>query len=96
MVGMRLAFIGSINDEIMITEELACDLLNVLQQLYPDCIQKRYEVEWMDTPVKTLEAIAKNRGCLLKGEETDLKKAAGILTDDFRSGRLGRMTLELP
>ncbi|MGN0402691.1 MAG: ribosome biogenesis GTPase YlqF [Acetatifactor sp.] len=95
-VGMRLAFIGSINDEIMIAEELACDLLNVLKKLYPDSIRKRYEIEWKDTVALTLEEIARSRGCILKGESLDLKKAAGILTDDFRAGRLGHMTLELP
>lgn len=95
-VGMRLAFIGSMNDEVMIVEELACDLLTVLKELYPEAMNGRYNVEWGDSPAETLEAIARSRGCLGKGESLDLKKAAGILLDDFRSGRLGRMTLERP
>lgn len=93
-VGMRLAFIGSMNDEVIILEELACDLLKVLRELYPESVKERYDIEWCDTPDKMLEAIARSRGCLTKGEGLDLKKASGILMDDFRSGRLGRMTLE--
>ena len=96
LVGMHLAFIGSINDEIIIMEELACDLIKELQQSYPDAISKRYGVEGKEKASDTLEAIAVNRGCLLKGDQLDLKKASAILVDDFRSGRLGRLTLEYP
>lgn len=95
-VGMRLAFIGSMNDEVILQEELACDLLKCLQELYPDAISDRYGVDWSEIPEQTLEKIARSRGCLSKGESLDLKKASGILLDDFRSGRLGRMTLERP
>ncbi|MCH5340486.1 MAG: ribosome biogenesis GTPase YlqF [Acetatifactor sp.] len=94
--GMRLAFIGSMNDEVIILEELACDLLTVIRQLYPENIKVRYAVEWGEIPAETLEAIARSRGCLARGETLDMKKAAGILLDDFRGGRLGRMTLEHP
>lgn len=94
-VGMRLAFIGSMNDEIIVMEELARDLLNCLAELYPEAVQERYGVE-PGEPAETLEAIARSRGCYTRGENLDLKKAADILTDDFRSGRLGRMTLERP
>ena len=89
-----MAFIGSMNDEVIILEELACDLLNVLKELYPESVKERYDIEWRDTSAETLEVIARSRGCLTKGEGLDLKKASGILMDDFRSGRLGRMTLE--
>lgn len=95
-VGMRLAFIGSMNDEVILQEELACDLLECLRQLYPDTISERYGVDWSEIPEQTLEKIARSRGCLSKGESLDIKKASGILLDDFRSGRLGRMTLERP
>ena len=94
--GMRLAFIGSMNDEVLLQEELACDLLECLRQLYPDTISERYGVDWSEIPEQTLEKIARSRGCLSKGESLDIKKASGILLDDFRSGRLGRMTLERP
>lgn len=94
--GMRLAFIGSMNDEIIIMEELACDLLRQLREFYPDSVCERYDIEWQESETAVLEAIARSRGCFLKGERLDLKKAADILTDDFRSGRLGRVTLERP
>lgn len=93
-VGMYLAFIGSMNDEVIITEEMACSLLSILRESYPDALQARYGIAWEDDPWATLEAIARSRGCLTKGEGLDSRKAAGILIDDFRSGRLGRMTLE--
>ena len=95
-VGMRLAFIGSMNDEVIIIEELACDLLANLRELYPDAVCARYGVEWKETPAETLKEIARSRGCILKGENLDLKKAADLFVDDFRGGRLGRITLERP
>lgn len=100
-VGLRLAFIGSINDEIIIMEELACDLIHYLTSAYPQAITKRYDIATEDpeqlqnmTPSTILEAIAENRKCYSKGEQLDLAKAASIFMDDFRSGRLGRITLE--
>ena len=95
-VGMHLAFIGSMNDEIIVLEELACDLLNTLKEMYPEAVADRYGVEWKDSTAEMLEEIARVRGCLLKGENPDLKKAASVLLDDFRSGRLGRITAERP
>ena len=95
-VGMLLAFIGSINDEIIIMEELACDMLNCLRLIYPDAVTDRYGITWRENATDMLTEIARNRGCFLKGENLDLKKAADILADDFRAGRLGRISLERP
>ena len=95
-VGLNLAYIGSVNDEVIVLEELACHLLDTLHQLYPKAVEERYHIEWKEKSVENLEEIARSRGCFQKGETLDLKKAAGILLDDFRSGRLGRMTLERP
>lgn len=95
-VGMRLAMIGSMNDDVIPTEELAYDLLKVLRTLYPELVAERYGVRWAETSEATLDEIARSRGCLAKGDSLDIKKAAGILLDDFRSGRMGRMTLERP
>lgn len=95
-VGLNLAYIGSVNDEVIVLEELACHLLDTLHQLYPKAVEERYHIEWKEKSVENLEEIARSRGCFQKGEALDLKKAAGILLDDFRSGRLGRMTLERP
>ena len=96
--GMYLAFIGSMNDEAILPEKLACDLIRTLEELYPGAVQARYGIGKRQgaEPELTLADIARCRGCLLKGDNPDLKKASGILLDDFRSGRLGRMTLERP
>lgn len=93
-VGMRLAFIGSMNDEILIPDELACDLIKTLKEFYPGSLQERYGADPEREPVEILEAVAESRKCYTRGEQKDLVKAAGILIDDFRSGKLGRMTLE--
>lgn len=93
-VGMNLAFIGSMNDEVIIMDELACDLLRTLGTYYPEAVGKRYEITPAESPVEQLKQIAQSRMCYGKGEELDLTKAASILVDDFRSGKLGRMTLE--
>ena len=95
-VGMHLAFIGSMNDEIIVLEELACDLLDCLGEGYPEAVAGRYGVEGKASSAELLEGIARARGCILKGENLDLKKAAIILLEDFRSGRLGRITVEHP
>lgn len=95
-VGMHLAFIGSMNDEVIVVEELACELLDSLRQMYPDSVTERYGIAWQEKAAATLEEIARSRGCYLKGENLDRKKASNLLLDDFRSGRLGRITLERP
>ena len=94
-VGLRLAFIGSINDQILNRDELATELLRFLAAHYPESLKERYQIEGQDAQ-QALEQIAKVRGCLMKGGEADLSKAAGLLIDDFRSGKLGRITLEFP
>ncbi len=95
-VGRNLAFIGSMNDEIIIKDELACDLIQVLSELYPAAVPERYQIESNEDAVRTLEAIAESRKCYQKGEQLDLLKAADLLLDDFRSGKLGRISLERP
>jgi ribosome biogenesis GTPase A len=96
-VGMKLAFIGSINDEIIIMDELASDLIGTMQKLYPRALAERYSiVVGEETSAEILEKIAESRKCYSKGDSLDLEKAAAILMDDFRSGRLGRITLEQP
>lgn len=95
-VGRKLAFIGSIKDEILNTEELSWDLIEFLAEYYPGALNKRYEIKENTDKVEMLAEIAKNRNCILKGNQLDIKKAAIIVIDDFRSGRLGRITLEFP
>lgn len=91
---MKLAFIGSMNDEIIIMDELACDLIHVLKELYPQAIEERYGITLREKDVDVLTDIAESRRCYTKGEQLDTEKAAAILMDDFRSGKLGRITLE--
>lgn len=95
-VGLKLALIGSMNDEIVPVEEMAVSLIEMLKKKYGGALFKRYGIEEEKEPFVLLEEIARKRGCLLKGEEPDKKKAAALMLDDFRSGRLGRITLEMP
>lgn len=97
MVGLRLALIGSIKDEILNIDELSLELISYLKENYAGTLAARYEVEeTVERPVELLEAIAQKRGCVQRGNEIDYSKAAALVIDDFRSGRLGRITLELP
>jgi len=95
-VGLRLAFIGSIKDEILNTEELAAEMIQFMKKYYSGVLSEKYGIMEVDDPYQCLEEIAKNRHCLLKGNELDLAKTAILLIDDFRDGRLGRITLEFP
>lgn len=96
MVGLKLAAIGSIKDEILQAEELALWIIGFLRTQYPGRLTGRYTVEETGTEVELLEQIAYARGCRLKGDLPDYPKAAALLIDDFRSGRIGRITLEAP
>ena len=105
-VGLCLAFIGSINDEILDKEELAAELIKNMSGRYGKRLEERYGVTLVENTAgdgedtkkawEILREIARARSCLLKGSELDTKKAAGFLLDDFRSGKLGRVTLEVP
>lgn len=95
-VGERLAFIGSINDEILSKEELALELISFLKEKYCNTLADRYNISYDMKNYEILEKVAEIRQCKLKGNEPDLVKAANLFLDDFRSGRLGRITLELP
>ena len=97
-VGLRLAMLGSVNDEILNLEELACELGEFLEKNFPKAMEERYHIvpEEGRRKEEILALVAKERGCLAKGGEADTARAAGLLLDDFRSGRLGRITLEFP
>lgn len=96
MVGLRLALIGSIKDEILNVSDLAIELIQFLQENYSGILQQRYEADETAGAVAVLEHIAEVRSCKKPGNELDIDKAAGILMEDFRSGRLGKITLETP
>lgn len=96
IVGLRLAFIGSIKDEILNTEELAAEMIQFMKKNYVGVLAEKYAIIEVDDPYQCLADIAKSRHCLLRGNELDTAKAATLLIDDFRDGRLGRITLEFP
>lgn len=95
-VGLKLAFIGSIKDEILQTEELAAELVRFLNGEYPGVLEEKYDIPASDDVYECIRNIAESRHCLVRGSELDTEKAAAILLDDFRGGRLGRITLERP
>ncbi len=94
-VGLHLAMIGSMNDEIVHLDELAYELIKFVTKEYPGVLKARYEIEEQEDAYEALKAICISRRCYLKGEELDLMKASSLLIEDFRSGRLGKITLEL-
>ena len=112
-IGLHIAFIGSINDDILYPEDMALELIKILMKDYPEVLKERYaldlsdagfdssnditdELEFNQKALAVLEMIGQKRGCLKKGAEIDLLKASKILIDDFRTLKLGRITLEMP
>ena len=96
LVGLRLALIGSIKDEILNIDELSIELIKILQQHYAGMLHERYDVDEAQDAVKVLEEVAIKRNCIQKGGEPDYSKAAALIIDEFRSGRIGKITLEFP
>lgn len=95
-VGLRLAYIGSIKDELLNAGEIALELIRFLNQNYPGILEEKYQIEPSKDVYMMLSGIAKSRHCLVRGNELDTDKAAALLLEDFRSGRLGRLSLEYP
>ncbi|MCR4605579.1 MAG: ribosome biogenesis GTPase YlqF [Eubacterium sp.] len=93
-VGLNLALTGSIKDELIISTDLALDLIEYLDEMHPGLISENYGFETEKDSVRVLEQLADARGCLSKGGEKDLDRAAFLLLDDFRNSRLGRISLE--
>ena len=96
LVGLKLAVVGSIKDELLQSEELAMWLIAYLRKEYAGLLTERYQIEEDGTDLEILERIAQSRGCRLKGNLPDYPKTAALIVEDFRSGRLGRITLERP
>ncbi len=96
-IALNLAFTGAIKDEVMDTEELAYKLVQRLQEYYPEKLKERYKIEEIfEDPLETLNAIARKRGCLIRGGEIDYNRISVILLDEFRGGKIGKITLERP
>ena len=95
-VGIRLALVGSINDQIINMTELSYELIKFMSGTYAGRLTDRYGVDESKEPHEVLRDIAVARACMKKGGEPDEEKAIKLLFDDFRSGKLGRVSLERP
>lgn len=93
-MGLRVALIGSINSEILLPVELAYQLCQFLADFYPGMMAAKYGIEECNSKNEMLSQIAEKRACLLKGGNLDMERAANLLLDDFRNGRIGNFTLE--
>ena len=94
-IGLHIAMIGSMNDEILHEDELADAIITFMQKHYPGNLEKQYQIQ-ESSEESVIQQIAKRKGCLQKGGELDYSRAAKLMTEDFRSGKLGRITLEYP
>lgn len=93
----HLAYLGSIRDDILEIEELSLNLLGELRTICPEELYSRFKKMNENTPEQELlEAVAKSRGFILKGGIYDTERAAKVVLDEFRNGKIGRVTLELP
>lgn len=95
-IGLRLSYIGSINDDILTKSEIALELIDFLKKNYCNTLTDRYNIDIEKDCFEILSDIAILRKCIKKGNEADVDKASNILLDDFRSGKLGRISLEKP
>lgn len=98
MVAMRLAFTGAIKDAVLDIEEMACELLSVLRADYPEVLIERYKLiePLTEDNWELLQDIGRKRGMLIAGGEINTERAAIMLLDEYRGGKLGRITLEQP
>ncbi len=95
-VGLKLAYIGSIRDELLQRVELALSFIDFIVKTYPGNLHQLYGIEEINQNTKILEEIGTVRRCLKKGEEIDFEKTAALLFDDFRHSKLGKISLETP
>ncbi|MCR5545697.1 MAG: ribosome biogenesis GTPase YlqF [Lachnospiraceae bacterium] len=95
-VGFYLAAIGAIRAEVIQTDEMALEVVKLLRQLYPGRISEKYEVDETKEPVQVMNDIAINRKCVKSGGDVDFTKAATLFLDDFKNGRLGKISIERP
>lgn len=97
-VGEKLAFTGAVKDDILDTEALAIRLLTYISQMYPDNLSERYKIEItpLDDGISIFDKIARKRGMLISGGEINGERASIMILDEFRSSKLGNITLEIP
>lgn len=96
-IALNLAFTGAIKDELLDIENLAFKLLQRLMENYPEIVENKYNIDiGKFSTYEVMEFIAKTRGCIIKGGEIDFNRVSNIIIDDFRKGKIGRITLEIP
>lgn len=94
-VGLNLAFCGSIKDDILGVQDLGFELIRVLGESYPDLLKQRYKLdEISDEPIENMDNIAIKRGLIMSGKRIDYERTGRTVLDEFRSGKIGRITLE--
>ncbi len=96
IVGLRLAVCGSIKDDILDTIDISLGAISLIKDRYGDLLKERYKLDELSDEMSILSNIAKNRGCLLKGGEVDLLRAATLFINDLRNVRIGAMSYEEP
>ena len=90
----HLAYIGSINDDILDMDDVALELLGEIAEKYPRCLTDRYGITEFDEKLAMYEAVCKRRGFIFRGGEFDYERGANAIVDDFRKGRTGKICLE--
>ena len=95
-MALHLTYTRAIKDEILDNVEIALKFISEISQISPNSLTGRYDIELKENPYENLSEIGKKRGCIVKGGEIDTERVAYMILDDFRSGKLGRLTLELP
>ena len=97
-VGMRLAYTGAVKEDVIDTETLACHFMELLAKFYPQTLLERYKLEAPESAdgYDLLQLAGRKRGYLVSGGEVNTERMAKALMDDYRSGKLGRLTLESP
>lgn len=93
-IGLHLAFIGSMNDNNLDMAELAYQLIKEVSKTYPEAFLNRYGIVGDEDALQVMYQVAEVRGCKLKGNKPDLDKTSSMIMDDFRSGKLGRITID--
>ena len=95
-VGLLLAFTGAVKENVLDVEELACRLAERLARYYPQTLRERYRVEPEGAGWEILERAGRNRGFLMSGGEVNLERMCRVLLEEYRAGKLGNITLEMP
>ncbi len=93
-LALRLAYVGSLNDDILDMDDIALALLAELKEKYPQNLKDRYGIENEESPLEMLERVCVRRGFILRGNEFDYERGEKAVIDDFRKGRLGKITLD--